>query len=139
VPIYFNDVAPFCPVSRDQPTGPSTAPSIRTTIPRAFDLASALAAANLARTIINQVINNVHVVHQPSSRTIDARKKSRWKEQTSSRVTRKYKYYVEDAHGNPDKDSWVMTERIEHMVWVDSVWRTSLTWTYGDKGEGEPQ
>jgi hypothetical protein len=143
VPIYFNDVPPFCPVSRDQPVGPGRAPVIRTVIPRAHDLASAIAAVNIASSIINQivrntVINNVFSKPAPPDRTVNKLRRSRWKEDTSKRVMRKYKYYGVDEKGQEDKDTWVIMERIERMVWVDSGWKTSMTFMYGDKGEGEP-
>lgn len=138
--IVFGDVAPTCPISRDQPAGvPST--SIRTTIPRAFDLPSAIAAVNITRSIISQavfakVINNVYAPPKgfPGA-VIDKERNSRWKEVTSQRVKRKYKYYAKDADGKKDDDVWVMTERIERMVWTDSAWKTSLTFVYGDKGD----
>ena len=149
MPIYFNDIAPFCPVSRDQPVGPMQAPTIRTTVPRVHDLPSAIAAVNILRTIVNQivrntVINNVYTPSPPKPRTAppdrlyDKRRYARWVEVKTQRVKRKYKYYGEDAKGNQDKDTWVMTERIERMVWYDKAWKTNLVFTYGDKGEGEP-
>jgi hypothetical protein len=149
MPIYFNDVAPYCPVSRDQPTGPMPPLPIRTVIPRVHDLPSAIAAVNIMRTIIDQivrdrVINNVYgssTVRWPKTppdRDIDKRKDARWVEQKSKRVKRKYKYYVEDSNGVKDRDSWVMTERIERMVWYDRAWKTYLVFNYGDKDdEGE--
>ena len=149
MPIYFNDVAPFCPVSRDQPVGPMTAPVIRTTIPHAHDLPSAIAAVNIARTIITQlafnyVINNVFTpppTKQPTPqppKEINKERTARWTEVTSARVKRAYKYYGKDENGKDDKSIWIMTERIEHMVWRDAGWKTSLEFIYGNKGEGEP-
>lgn len=152
MPIYFNDVAPFCPVSRDQPTGPSAAPAIRTVVPRAHDLASAIAAVNMLRSIISQIvtartINNVYASaaprprKDPVDRVIDKRRYTRWVEEKSKRVKRRYKYYgkVEGStSGEEDRDTWVMTERIERMVWYDTGWKTRVEFRYGDKGEGEP-
>lgn len=146
MPIYFSDIAPYCPVSRDQPVGPMVPPAIRTTVPHAFDLASALAAVNLLRSTINQlvtdrVINNVYspppLPPLPTS-IIDRLRNARWREDKSMRVTRPYKYFAQDDNGNDIPSVWVMTERIEQMVWIDSAWRTSMTFSYGDKGEGEP-
>jgi hypothetical protein len=149
VPIYFDTVAPHCPVSRDQPTGPMQVPQIpiRTTIPRATDLASAIAAVNILKSIIDQivratVINNVYTRppsaprSPPQDRTIDrTRDDARWVEQKRQRVKRKYRYY---SDGEDGKESWVETERIERMVWYDRAWKTYLIFNYGDKGEGEP-
>jgi hypothetical protein len=141
MPTYFGPIAPYCPISRDSPLGPETwAPSIRTVIPRAYDLASALLAVNIARSIVTQlvidkVINNVHT--PPPPKTVKKTRTSRWKQGTP--VKRKYKYYLKDENGEKDKDSWVMTERIENLTWTDRAWQTSLNFTYGDKGdEGEP-
>jgi hypothetical protein len=142
MPIYFGPVAPYCPVSRDQPPGlTSPLPIRQTTIPPAFDLASAIKAVNIARNIVlqlafNYVINNVHTPSTPS--TSNQLRRSHWVENTSARVKRRYKYYGTNADGSKDPDTWVMTERIERMKWSDSAWKTSLTFSYGDKGEGEP-
>jgi len=149
VPVYFGDVAPHCPISNDQPVGgmPTRGIPIRTSIPRAHDLASALAGANILRSIIDQivrstVINNVYTRpaapprKPPEDKIIDmTRDNARWVEQKKQRVKRKYKYYGTEE--GEDK-SWVMTERIERMVWYDRAWKTYLIFNYGDKGEGEP-
>lgn len=155
MPIYFDTVAPYCPVSRDQPTGPMPTRQIpiRTTIPRAHDLPSAIAAVNILRTIVNSIVrdtirNNVYVKPPPAPRktptdkVIDKTRTVRWVEQKSKRIKRKYKYYgkKEDSpSGEIDKDIWIITERIERMVWYDKAWKTYLEFHYGDKGEGEPQ
>ena len=154
MPIYFNDIAPICPISQDEPVGPMAAPIIRTTIPHAFDLPSALAAVNIARTILQQIIvgrtiNNTVDISVPGAvgrsgggqpkpaKTISKLQASRWKQ--LSKQTGKYKYYAKDANGNDDTDVWLITERIESIVWYDSGWKTYLTFNYGDKGEGEQQ
>lgn len=136
MPVYFSDLAPYCPVSRDQPVGPGRAPNIRSSIPGAFDFESALAAANAARLILQQLVtdrikNNVFTPKTLNPRTIDVRQRSRWIEQTDMRITNKYKYY------GFDKDTWIITERIEQMVWYDTGWKTYLVWNYGEKGEGK--
>src|SRR4051794_404553 len=112
MPIYFNDVAPFCPISRDQPVGLERAPTIRTTIPRAHDLASAIAAVNIARSIITSIvfsktINNIHTPppprppKDPQDKVIDKRRHSRWTQ--SKPVKRKYKYFGTLDSGEKDK------------------------------------
>lgn len=151
MPTYFGEIAPYCPISRDQPVGPMPTRGIpiRTNIPRAHDLPSAIAAVNILRTIVNQivrdkVINNVYTKPPPAPRkpptdqTIDKTRYVRWVEQKSKRVKRKYKYYGKDDQGEKDKDVWAMTERIERMVWYDKAWKTYLEFNYGNKGEGEP-
>jgi hypothetical protein len=154
MPTYFGEVAPYCPVSRDQPTGPMPTRQIpiRTAIPRAHDLASAIAAVNILRTIVNQivrdrVINNVYTKpppaprKAPTDRVIDKSRYVRWVEQPSKRVKRRYRYYGKEegsTSGAENREVWVETERIEKMVWYDKAWKTYLTFTYGDKGEGEP-
>jgi hypothetical protein len=155
VPTYFGDVAPYCPISRDQPAGSgmpggpivSRQLPTRTSIPRVYDLPSALAAMNILRSIVNQVVRNTvinNVYTRPPTwprsgqdRVIDlTRNNARWVEQKKLRVKRKYKYYGDES--GEDK-SWVLTERIERMVWYDKAWKTELVFEYGDKGEGEPQ
>lgn len=149
MPIYFNDVAPFCPVSRDQPTGPMQAPAIRTAIPRAHNLQSAIAAANMLRSIIDQIVRDKTINNfyggaasrprkTPEDKVIDRRRYTRWVEQKDKRIKRRYKYYGKDENGNEDRNTWVMTERIERMVWYDRGWKSYLEFKYGDKGEGEP-
>lgn len=148
--IYFGDVAPYCPTARDQPLGPMSPLPIRSVIPRAHNLPSAIAAVNIARSIIDQVvrsqtINNVfgssravYDKHTPG-RDIDKRRDARWVENKKLRVKRRYKYYVENSDGTKDKDSWVMTERLERVVWYDRAWKTYLVFRYGDKeDDGEP-
>lgn len=151
MPIYFTDIAPHCPVSRDQPVGPMITPTIRirTTIPRAHDLASAIAAVNILRTIISQIVRD-RVVNNVYSKTplqpyppvpggvFDRRRTSRWVEQKKLRVKQKYKYYGFDGDGKSSKEVYAITERIEKMVWYDKAWKTYLVWEYGDKGQGEP-
>ena len=146
MPVYFGEVAPYCPISKDQPVGPMSAPQIRTTIPIARDLPSAIAAVNILRTIVSQivrdtVINNVYSPPPPKPRTppadrlIDKRRHARWTEVKGSKVKRRYKYYAKDANGNKDEDTWVMTERIEQMIWYDRGWKAYLGFQYGDKGD----
>jgi predicted ribonuclease toxin of YeeF-YezG toxin-antitoxin module len=89
----------------------------------------------------NQVRNNVY--NPPNGSLSVAKdkhpiKNARWVEQKDKRVRRKYKYYAENKDGSKDKSIWVITERIERMVWYDRGWKSYMTWEYGDKGEGEP-
>lgn len=149
MPTYFGEIAPHCPISKDQPTGLMKAPLIRTNIPRVVDLASAIAAANMLKSLIDslvldRVINNVYTPPtpaprvQPGDQVINKQRKSSWSENTTARVKRKYKYYLKEKDGTEDRDVWVMTERMEQMVWVDRGWKTGMVFTYGEKGEGEP-
>jgi hypothetical protein len=153
MPIYFSDVAPTCPTSSDSPTGPRQAYVFthklfaRTTIPAATDLKSALLAANTARSIVsstvnNTVKNNVYPAKGGGKMSIGKDKfkntTARWVEQKDKRVKKKYKYYGKDDQGNDDKKTYVMTERIERMVWYDKAWKSYMIWEYGDKGEGDP-
>jgi hypothetical protein len=158
MPIYFGPIAPYCPVSRDSPLSPESpwAPSIRTAIPRLTDdrdLAAAIRVTNIARSIITQIVRatTVNNVHTPppwpprrppapgKDKTINKLKHSRWTEDKAQRIKRKYKYFAKNRKGEKDEDNWVMTERIEKMVWNDKGWKTSLIWLYGEKGEGELQ
>jgi hypothetical protein len=155
MPIYFSEQAPTCPISYDQPVGPDTAhlfgrrTFVRPAIPLvpAHDLPSAIISANIARSIVmaltnNKVINNFYPdKHQGSLTTAKDKyklKRARWVEQKDKRVRRKYKYYGKNADGSKNTDLWVITERIERMVWYDRGWKAYMTWVYGDKGEGEP-
>lgn len=154
MPLYFDSVAPSCPISRDQPLPPEVARMrlgrplfVRPTIPPAQDLASAISSVNIASSIVtaltnNRVINNVFnpTVHGSVSVARDRYriKHARWVEQKDQRVRRRYKYYAEDEKGNKNKGTWVIMERIEKMVWYDRAWKSYLRWNYGDKGEGEP-
>jgi hypothetical protein len=153
MPIYFSTVAPTCPVSTDQSTGPRQAylfnrpQFVRPTIPRAVDLSSALASANIARTIIqslvvNKTINNVrdNIQTPPKGMTTLApdkfkNKTARFVEQTDKRKKNNYVYYGETEDGDTDKDVWVVTERIERMVWYDRAWKSYMVWVYGSKGD----
>lgn len=149
MPLYFGTVAPTCPTSRDQVTPPLTRPLLhRTTIPRAYDLQSAIQSANFARSIVtaltrDTVINNVYNAPSWNGTTTvapikDKTKTSRWTEQKQKRVFQNYKYFGKTKDGKKDTSTWVVMQRIEQMVWYDSVWKSYLKWTYGDKGEGEP-
>jgi hypothetical protein len=147
MPVYFSDVPPTCPISHDQPVGPmspylfSRPMFIRKAIPPARDLPSAITVANIARSIVTALVNNQvrnNVYNPPNHGSLTAAqdkhltKKARWVEQKDKRVKRKYKYYGEN------KAIWLITERIERMVWYDHGWKSYMTWEYGDKGEGEP-
>lgn len=144
MPVYFGPVAPSCPISRDEPT-PSMAPQrINTTIPFSFDLNSAIAAANRAMHIfsalmVNRTVNNVYQRKQgnPPPPQKDKYKLThpRWSEQVGKRAFGYYKYYAKNDDGSQNTDLWVVTQRIEQMVWYDSAWRSYLVWTYGDKGD----
>jgi hypothetical protein len=151
MPIYFGEVAPHCPISRDQPVGPMQTPSIRvrTNIPRAHDLASAIAAVNILRSIVIQItsdrtINNVYTKSPPKQpkpdqdKTIDKTRLARWVERKELRVKRNYKYIGTDKNGKEDDEIYAIMERIEVMVWYDRAWKGYLVWRYGDKGEGTP-
>jgi hypothetical protein len=153
MPIYFSEQAPTCPISHDQPVGPDTAhlfgrPNfIRPGIPPARDLPSAIISANIARSIVsaltnNRVINNIQPVRPRGAVSIAKNKyinkKARWIEQKDKRIRRRYKYYGKNEDGSKNKDLWVITERIERMVWYDRGWKAYMTWIYGNKGEGEP-
>jgi hypothetical protein len=151
MPVYFGEVAPHCPISRDQPVGPMQTPTIRvrTNIPRAHDLASAIAAVNILRSIVIQivsdrVINNVYSKSAPQppkpdqDKTIDKERLSRWVERKEMRIKRRYKYLGRDKNGKESKEIYAILERIERMVWYDRAWKTYLVWNYGDKGEGTP-
>jgi hypothetical protein len=154
MPIYFSDVAPTCPISTDQSTGPRQAHLfnrpvfVRPAIPHATDLNSAIMVANITRSIVTSVTHNtirnnvfdpntgkgmVALVKDKFKNTV-----SRWVEQTDKRIKRKYKYYAKDDNGEKDKDIYVTMERIERMVWYDRGWKVYMTWEYGNKGEGEP-
>lgn len=151
MPIYFTSVAPECPISNDQPTGPQAPYNfgrpqfIRPAIPKAIDLQSAILAAIALRNIMlalvnNPIRNNVIPNKNPGGQNTVAPDKyklktSRWVEQTSKRVRKKYKYYGTLDDGTRDDNSWVITERIERMVWYDKAWKSYLVWTYGDKGD----
>src|SRR5262245_27503756 len=156
MPIYFSDVAPTCPISTDSSLGPRQAHLFnrtimrRPTIPRVpniNDLQSAIMVANIARSIVtsltnNRIINNIqppYKVPPPSVAKDKHREKhARWSEQKDKRIKKKYKYYGRSADGGEkDPFTWVIMERIEKMVWYDRVWKSYLTWEYGDKGEGE--
>jgi hypothetical protein len=153
MPIYFSEQPPTCPISYDQPVGPmspylfSRPTFIRKSIPPARDLPSAINTANIARNIVsalvhNQVRNNVY--NPPKTGFVAVAKdkhltkKARWVEQKDKRIKRKYKYYAENDDGSKDEDIWMITERIERMVWYDRGWKSYMTWEYGNKGEGEP-
>jgi 3',5'-cyclic AMP phosphodiesterase CpdA len=153
MPIYFSELPPTCPISRDQPVGPMSPylfgrpKFIRPAIPPARDLQSAISTANIARSIvtsltINKVINNVHTPPNNGFLAVTKdkykTKKARGVEQRDKRVKRQYKYYGKNEDGSQNKDIWVIMERIERMVWYDRAWKSYLTWEYGDKGEGVP-
>jgi hypothetical protein len=153
MPIYFSEQAPICPLSYDQPVGPEKAhlfgrpQFIRPAIPQARDLPSAILVANIARSIVtsltnNRVINNVQPPYPPKPWTAAQDKyklkNARWVEQKDKRVRRRYKYYGKNKDGSQDKLIWIITERIERMVWYDRGWKAYMTWEYGEKGEGEP-
>jgi hypothetical protein len=151
MPIYFSEQAPTCPISTDSSLGPRQAHLFnrqiftRPAIPQAKDLQSAILVANIARSIVtsitnNQVRNNVYnpkagSVKPPKDKTKN--KTARWVEQTDKRVKKRYKYFGKDKDGVEDRASYIIMERIERMVWYDRAWKSYLTWTYGDKGEGE--
>jgi len=154
VPLYFSDVAPTCPVSHDEPSGPQSPfnrgrPQLkRPAIPHAYDLSSAINAANYLRQLLSQ-INNIQTRNNVKTRTQfkysvsvapDKFKNTaaHWVEQKKKRVRQKYKYYGTTADGKEDKQVWVVMERIERMVWYDKGWKSYMIWEYGDKGEGEP-
>lgn len=144
MPEYFGPVAATCPTSRDQPAVGPAGVYIRPTIPAASDLPSALAAFNLARNLFNQLITP-HVVNNVFNHTtagvvanVDPKMVySRWAPQPAKTVKGHYVYYGRNADNTVDKDTWVVTERIEQMVWYDTVLKSYLVWTYGDKGEGQ--
>jgi hypothetical protein len=153
MPIYFSDVAPTCPISTDSSLGPRQAHLFnrqiftRPAIPRVpqNDLNTAILVANIARSIMtsitnNQVRNNVFNPRTSGvspSKDKNKNKTARWVEQTDKRVKKRYKYFGKDKDGVEDRASYIIMERIERMVWYDRSWKSYLTWTYGDKGEGE--
>lgn len=157
MPIYFSDVAPSCPISTDQSTGPRQAHLfnrpvfVRPTIPRvpaSAPLNDVIQIANITRDIVQSVThttvrNNVfdpNTGHGSVSVAKDKFKNTtaRWVEQKDKRIRRKYKYYEQDDSGNENKETYVTMERIERMVWYDRGWKAYMTWEYGDKGEGDP-
>jgi hypothetical protein len=148
MPIYFNQVAPYCPIANDQPSPLDQRVRIRntrSTVPPAFDLPSAINAANIARSIVTSVtqdktVNNTSTKTSKDTPPKDKMKttRSRWAEVKDQRIRRKYKYYAKKADGTDDKSTWVLMERIERMVWHDRGWNANLVFEYGDKGEGEP-
>ena len=153
MPVYFTNVAPTCPISKDQPAPLDTPFNfgrpqfIRPSIPQAVDLSSAILAANNLRMIMlslinNPIRNNVVPAKNPGGKVTESPdkyklKNARWTEQKSKRVKQKYKYYGIDDDGQKDTTTWVIMERIERMVWYDKAWKSYLVWEYGDKGEGE--
>jgi hypothetical protein len=159
MPVYFDSVAPTCPISTDSSTGPRQRPLfnhpifIRPAIPRAFDFNSALNAANITRNIVqsliyNKTVNNVRdnigPGHKPPpggsvsvAKDKFKNKKSRWAEQKDKRVKKTYKYYARDEDGIKNKEVWVKVERIVKMVWYDKAWKSYLTWEYNDPGDAD--
>ena len=140
MPIYFDQVAPYCPISRDSPPSDTFRPRIRTSIPKPTDLPSAINTANIVRSIVTElVVNRTRTnVFRSETKSSPKPKKSRWREDKGKRVLRKYKYYVTDEYTNEiNIDAWVQTERVERMVWVDTAYNVRLTWLYGE-GEGYP-
>lgn len=152
MPIYFSEVAPHCPISKDSPVGPDNPRNyyrrdrIPPAPPRATDLSSAIALANRLRQIMqdlinNPVRNNVHPGKQGKENIGKDKfknKTARWVEQKRMRVKGKFKYYGVLPSGERDQNTWVIMERIVRMVWYDKSWKSYLVWEYGDKGEGEP-
>jgi hypothetical protein len=157
MPIYFSDVAPVCPISTDQSTGPRQAHLfnrpvfVRPTIPRVpsnANLNDVIQIANITRNIVQSVShttvrNNVFDPNTGKGSLSAAKDKfknttARWVEQKDKRIRRRYKYFAKDDSGSEDKDTYITMERIERMVWYDRGWKAFMTWEYGDKGEGEP-
>lgn len=153
MPIYFGDVAPNCPISTDESTGPAQRhlfnhPIIqRTTIPPAFDLTSAIRAANQAASIVNSMLsssirNNTFQAKGGGHENIGKDKfkntPARFVEQKNMRVKKPYKYFGYDDDGNKNELMYVVMQRLERMVWYDKARRSHMTWEYGNKGEGEP-
>jgi hypothetical protein len=155
MPIYFDTIAPHCPISTDSSLGPRQAHLFnrtifnRPTIPRVpsnASLSDVVLIANIARSIVTSVTNNQvrNNLYEPKEQGFlgaaqdkHKTKPARWSEQKDKRVKKKFKYYAKDRDGKVDKASWVIMERIMRMVWYDSGWKSRLTWEYGDKGEGE--
>ena len=146
--VYFGPVAKTCPSSRDQPPGlprGSAGLYTRSTFPMPTDLSSAFKALDFARGIYNALaqrkpINNVYD-HRIKSGWVaavqDNLKHSKWIERKDLRIKNYYVYYGTNLDGTPDKTKWVVTERIEQMVWYDKTLDSYLYFTYGDKGEGQ--
>jgi hypothetical protein len=146
MPIYFGPQAPTCPTSKDQILPGMPGVDLPWLGP-VSDLQSALIAVNRLSQYINQlyswpVINNVFNYKTPNAvGAVNPQYKltySRWAEDRTKRVRRRYKYYAKDQAGNIDMETFVITERIEQMAWYDRGWKSWLIWRYGDKGEGEP-
>lgn len=141
MPIYFSAIAPTCPTSRDQAPADTPRTRRRTSLPKATDLPSAINTANIARSIVTSLVvdrvrTNVDTSKGPSQ---PKPTKSRWVEDKSKRILRRYKYYVQDEFTREVfAEAWIETERVERMVWVDRGWNVTMTWIYGDKGEGQP-
>lgn len=154
MPLYLGYVAPYCPLSRDQQPPPLDKVNlyprttfIRPTIPTPKDLESAITSANIARSIVNalvydRIINNTKEAKAKLGKNTPDKfknKVARWAEVKTLRIKRYYKYFAKTPDGEDDKDKWVIVERLERMVWYDRVWKSYLTWEYGNSpNEGKP-